>query len=235
MVHLPLNTTQVHRHTHRIVRGCLLAIGRPDGRLNALTSAEATISLSVYQATSIQNYGVTCETITIGHSPYKLPLSEQHITLPGKRSKFLCEAETDARLGPASLDGVSPGGLMGTMEDFMGSTTSLALSSLTWPHQKSRRNVAHSKLVNIEDIEPAFMGSWMKLVQEGSGGDPFVVGGRTVGDLMEKQRFLQVTPNEWRPLPLLLLQPTAQSVTTSLRFSPHLTAPLPSWIDADHV
>lgn len=51
----------VHRHTHRVVRGCLLAVGRPDGRLNALTSAENTVCLSLNQASSIQNYGVTCE------------------------------------------------------------------------------------------------------------------------------------------------------------------------------
>ena len=91
---------------------------------------------------------------------------------------------------------------MGTMEDFMGSTTSLALSSLTWPHQKSRRNVAHSKLVNIEDIEPAFMGSWMDLSkpQDSSGRGPIVGEGFTLGELMEKQRFLQVTPKKWRPL-----------------------------------
>ena len=51
----------VHRHTHRVVRGSLLAVGRPDGRLNALTSAENTVCLSLSQASSIQNYGVTCE------------------------------------------------------------------------------------------------------------------------------------------------------------------------------
>ena len=37
----------VHRHTHRVVRGGLLAVGRPDGRLNGLASAEATCNLSV--------------------------------------------------------------------------------------------------------------------------------------------------------------------------------------------
>ena len=203
----------MHRYTHRIVRGCLLAVGRPDGRLNALTSAEATISLSVYQANSIQNYGVTCETVTIGHSSYKLPLSEQHITLPGKRSKFLCEAEADARLGPASLDGVSPGRVMGTIEDLLGSTTSLALSS--FQAARSRRTLAAmsngndemvTKVVNIKKIEQPFMGAWMELsrardsYRDSSGTGQLVGNGRTVGDLMEKQRFVQVTPKEWRPL-----------------------------------
>ena len=40
----------VHRHTHRVVRGALLVCGRPDGRLSALSSLEATVCLSVNQA-----------------------------------------------------------------------------------------------------------------------------------------------------------------------------------------
>lgn len=51
----------VHRHTHRVVRGSLLVCGRPDGRLSALTSAEAMVCLSVSQASSIQSIGGTCE------------------------------------------------------------------------------------------------------------------------------------------------------------------------------
>ena len=83
----------VHRHTHRVVRGTLLAVGRPDGRLNALTSAENTVCLSANQASSIQNYGVTAETLTIGHHPFKLPLSAEAIFLPRRRKLFVCEAE----------------------------------------------------------------------------------------------------------------------------------------------
>jgi len=81
----------VHRHTHRVVRGCLLAVGRPDGRLNALTAAENTVCLSVNQASSIQNYGVTCESITIGHNPSKLPLTANAIFLPRHRPNFFSE------------------------------------------------------------------------------------------------------------------------------------------------
>ena len=83
----------VHRHTHRVVRGTLLAVGRPDGRLNALTSAANTVCLSANQASSIQNYGVTAETLTIGHHPFKLPLSAEAIFLPTGRKLFVCEAE----------------------------------------------------------------------------------------------------------------------------------------------
>jgi hypothetical protein len=81
----------VHRHTHKVVRGTLVACGRPDGRLSALTSAESSVCLSVNQASSIQNLGVTCESITIGHNPFKLPLTAQHICIKGNRPDFLCE------------------------------------------------------------------------------------------------------------------------------------------------
>jgi len=81
----------VHRHTHRVVRGALLAVGRPDGRLNGLSSAEATCCLSVNQASSIQNWGVTCESFTLGHNPVKLGLSAAAVFLPRTRKLFLCE------------------------------------------------------------------------------------------------------------------------------------------------
>ena len=60
----------VHRHTHRVVRGSLVICGRPDGRLSALSTAEAAVCLSVNQASSIQSLGSTCESITIGVSNY---------------------------------------------------------------------------------------------------------------------------------------------------------------------
>uniref|UniRef100_A0A7S1VZX5 EF-hand domain-containing protein n=1 Tax=Ditylum brightwellii TaxID=49249 RepID=A0A7S1VZX5_9STRA len=81
----------VHRHTHRVVRGTLLVCGRPDGRLAALSSAEASVCLSVNQASSIQSIGGTCESVTIGHNPFKLPLSARAIFLGRHRPQFLCE------------------------------------------------------------------------------------------------------------------------------------------------
>ena len=81
----------VHRHTHRVVRGSLLAVGRPDGRLNALTASENTACLAVNQASSIQNFGVTCESITLGHNRFKLPLTAAAIHLPQLRMRFMSE------------------------------------------------------------------------------------------------------------------------------------------------
>jgi EF-hand domain pair len=90
----------VHRHTHRVVRGTLLVCGRPDGRLSALATAEAAACLSVNQASSIQSLGGTCESITIGHNPFQLPLTSRGIFLKRKRPLFLCErilVENDAK------------------------------------------------------------------------------------------------------------------------------------------
>jgi len=81
----------VHRHTHRVVRGSLLAVGRPDGRLNALAAAENTVCLSVNQASSIQNFGVTCESITVGHNPSPMPLTDNNLYLPRQRPLFFSE------------------------------------------------------------------------------------------------------------------------------------------------
>ena len=56
----------VHRHTHRVVRGTLFVCGRPDGRLSALSSAEASVCLAFNQTSSIQSHGGVCESISIG-------------------------------------------------------------------------------------------------------------------------------------------------------------------------
>lgn len=85
----------VHRMTHRVVRGSLLICGRPDGRLPALTSLEASTCLSVNQASSIQSIGGTCESITIGHNKSKLPLSHKAIYLKSHRPLFLSEKVLD--------------------------------------------------------------------------------------------------------------------------------------------
>eukprot|EP00435_Cladocopium_sp_Y103_P032393 s5_g8.t1 len=89
----------VHRMTHRVVRGTLLACGRPDGRLMALTSGEQSVCLAVNQASSIQSMGETCESLTIGHNPYKLPLTAHHVCLKDSRPKYLCEHLLDREEG----------------------------------------------------------------------------------------------------------------------------------------
>lgn len=124
------NDHLVHRHTHRVVRGALLIVGRPDGRLSALTSAEATTSLSLSQASSIQSIGGTCESITIGHSPYKLPLSKNAIFLNTHRPKYLCEKYYEERT-ENNLDGKSAGALLGIYSNYHEEHTELSVHKLT--------------------------------------------------------------------------------------------------------
>ena len=81
----------VYRHAHRVVRGTLAIFGRPDGRLSGLSTAEAAVCLSANQISSIQSRGGTCETITLGHNPFKLGLALGGIFLKRHRPLFLCE------------------------------------------------------------------------------------------------------------------------------------------------
>ena len=81
----------VHRFTHRVYRGVLLACGRPDGRLSALTAAENSVCLAVNQAASIRFVQTTCEAVTLGHNPSPLSLAKHSVFLPGGRKQYLCE------------------------------------------------------------------------------------------------------------------------------------------------
>ena len=87
----------VHRFTHRVVRGVLLAVGRPDGRLCVLAKSEAATLLAVKQAAFIQNpaydeNGSGPDIITIGHNPYQPVMGLAHnVVLPSNRKKFVDE------------------------------------------------------------------------------------------------------------------------------------------------
>ena len=111
----------VHRFTHRVVRGALLLVGRPDGRLLSLTTAESAVCLAVNQASSIQSLGGTCESFTIGANPYKLALTKGAVFLDCPRPNYLCEEvggfrEAGGAAGGeagASTSGRSPNALLG--------------------------------------------------------------------------------------------------------------------------
>lgn len=67
----------VHRFTHRVVRGVLLAVGRPDGRLSCLSKSEAGVLLSLKQAAFIRNpeyagEGSGPDMFTVGHNPFQV-------------------------------------------------------------------------------------------------------------------------------------------------------------------
>ena len=59
------------------------------------TSPKSPLNLpyisQVSQASSIQNWGVTLESFTLGHNPTKLGLSASAVFLPRARKLFLCE------------------------------------------------------------------------------------------------------------------------------------------------
>ena len=88
----------VHRFTHRVTRGLLLAVGRPDGRLSCLSKSECATLLSIKQAAFIQNTqlgedGAGPDVVTLGHNSFKPNLpNSAHINLPSKfRNKFVDE------------------------------------------------------------------------------------------------------------------------------------------------
>mmetsp|Transcript_74697 Transcript_74697/g.200059 ORF Transcript_74697/g.200059 Transcript_74697/m.200059 type:complete len:1216 (+) Transcript_74697:161-3808(+) len=85
----------VHRFTHRVVRGLLIAVGRPDGRLFSLTKAESWVLMSLQQCKSIVHLLSPPEIITVGHNPYhNTKVIDSHIALERRRPKFFCEVRT---------------------------------------------------------------------------------------------------------------------------------------------
>ena len=55
---------------HRVVRGTLVALGVPDGRLKALVDVECAAYLTALQLKSLSNWGVGAELATVGHHSY---------------------------------------------------------------------------------------------------------------------------------------------------------------------
>jgi len=88
----------VHRCTHRVTRGVLLAMGRPDGRLVSHARSESWVLMGIRQAKAIINLGAGPEVITVGHNPYRAKdLLDGHVCLETHRPKFLCEALIGAK------------------------------------------------------------------------------------------------------------------------------------------
>jgi len=83
----------VHRFTHRVTRGVLLAVGRPDGRLFSQTKAESWVMMAMQQAKAIVHLLSPPEIITVGHNPFRnTMLGNGNITLETLRPSFLCES-----------------------------------------------------------------------------------------------------------------------------------------------
>ena len=94
----------VHRFTHRVVRGLLVAVGRPDGRLFALTKAESWVLMALQQCKSIVHLMSPPEILTVGHNPYvNSSVIDTHLVLERRRPKFFCEVR-DSRIAPLLFD-----------------------------------------------------------------------------------------------------------------------------------
>mmetsp|Transcript_20619 Transcript_20619/g.38452 ORF Transcript_20619/g.38452 Transcript_20619/m.38452 type:complete len:1386 (+) Transcript_20619:39-4196(+) len=92
----------VHCFTHRVARGTLIALGRPDGRILSLLKTEQTIMLAAKQAAFIENMGVGPEILTIGHNNVQSSIATNHICIPTSRRKFLSESLYDFALAARS-------------------------------------------------------------------------------------------------------------------------------------
>ena len=82
----------VHRFTHRVARGVMLAFGRPDGRLCSQTKCESWVLMALLQARTIANLGAGPEVLTVGHNPHVTALMDAAIILPSHRPRMLCES-----------------------------------------------------------------------------------------------------------------------------------------------
>ena len=81
----------VHKCLHRIVRGTLVAVGVPDGRLKALVDVECATFLTALQLKSLSNWGVGAEVCTVGHHSYTPDVVDRAVIFDFDRPKFLSE------------------------------------------------------------------------------------------------------------------------------------------------
>jgi hypothetical protein len=82
----------VHRFTHRVARGVLIASGRPDGRLFSMIKAESWVLMALQQCKAIVHFVAPPELLTVGHNPYSNPsVVDAHISIPSMRPKFMSE------------------------------------------------------------------------------------------------------------------------------------------------
>ena len=97
----------VHRFTHRVQRGVLIALGRPDGRVASLSRVENAGLLAAMQAAAIQNMGTGPEIFSVGHNTFHGNPSAiaRHVVLPTHRRPFVCEFLAKTVLGTSDGHG----------------------------------------------------------------------------------------------------------------------------------
>lgn len=82
----------VHRFTHRVYRGTLIAVGRTDGRLFSQSKGESWILMAMQQCKAIMHLGAGPEIVSVGHNPFtNTDVLKNHVVIDNRRPRFLCE------------------------------------------------------------------------------------------------------------------------------------------------
>jgi hypothetical protein len=111
------------------------------------------VCLAVNQASSIQNFGVTCESFTLGHNPHKLGLTASAVFLPTTRKLFFSEWA----LGDKLSRGLSAGAMLGLLSHVHSSRRP---DSPTKPAAPAAPSPSHfEKIPPLDD--QSFWGEWM--------------------------------------------------------------------------
>lgn len=104
--------SMIHDHAARSVRGLLVAVGRPDGRLFSFTKTEAAVILATKQMSFVENMGSMPEVMSLGSNPHFDHNVYAHVALPSaSRPKFVDEflySQVLERQKVASEDELSP-------------------------------------------------------------------------------------------------------------------------------
>jgi len=124
----------VHRFTHRVYRGTLIAVGRTDGRLFSQSKGESWILMAMQQCKAIMHLGAGPEIVSVGHNPFtNTDVLKNHVVIDNRRPRFLCEALTDIQ----SLKTTEPMSVSAAIKELDRTTSSLddtvkCFSTSTW-------------------------------------------------------------------------------------------------------
>lgn len=112
----------VHRFTHRVYRGTLIAVGRTDGRLFSQSKGESWILMAMQQCKAIMHLGSGPEIISVGHNPFMdKDVLTSHVVLNANRPRFLCETLTEIQ----SLKTTEPMSVSAAVKELDRTTSSL--------------------------------------------------------------------------------------------------------------
>jgi hypothetical protein len=152
----------VHEMTHLAQSDAILLIGRPDGRLGALSASEAAVVMSTQQARYIcsrPSRGV--EAISIGHNPWaKAGLFRKQVVLPSNmRPLFLSQKLLQTHDG-----GHAPGDVMGKIAALLNAEKedTSASSPFDWVNMEVLNELIEKKGLDKHALTPQQAEALMK-------------------------------------------------------------------------